>query len=145
MPDLNRIQSCLAEDPPLHSNRSALLEFILDVCSWSPTFLMGLLDLSTFMDQQKQTGHYQRKFSVQNVRVTDIQPLFNTPLIIHHSSYTTHHTPILIHHSSYTTHHTPLIIHHISYTTHQTPLIIHHSSYTTHHTPLIIHHSSHTT
>ena len=96
----------------------------------------------------------QRKFSVQNFRVTDIQQLFNhhssytthqTPLIIHHSSYTTHHTPLIIHHSSYTTHHTPLIIHHSSYTTHHTPLIIHHSSYTTHHTPLIIHHSSYTT
>ena len=75
---------------------------------------------------------------------TAVQP----PLIIHHSSYTTHHTPLIkppliIHHSSYTTHHTPLI---------KPPLIIHHSSYTTHHTPLIkpplikppliIHHSS---
>ena len=79
----------------------------------------------------------QRKFSVQNFRVTDIQQLFN-----HHSSYTTHHTPLIIHHSSYTTHHTPLITHHSSYTTHHTLLIIHHSSYTTHHTPLIIHHSS---
>ena len=61
--------------------------------------------------------------------------------------YTTHHTPLIstsliIHHSSYTTHHTPLIIHTSSYTTHHTPLIIRHSSYTTHHTPLNIHHSS---
>ena len=87
----------------------------------------------------------QRKFSVQNFRVADIQQLFNTAPIIHHSSYTTHHTPLIIHHSSYTTHHTPLIIHHSSYTTHHAPLIIHHSSYTTHHTPLIIHHSSYTT
>ena len=95
-------------------------------------------------------GSHQRKFSVQNFRVTDIQQLFN-----HHSSYTTHHTPLIIHHSSnhhssYTTHHTPvikppLIIHHSSCTTHHAPLIIHHSSYTTHHTPLIIHHSSCTT
>ena len=72
---------------------------------------------------------------MQNLRVTDIQQLFN-----HHSSYTTHHTPlIIIHHSSYTTFHTPLITHHSSYTTHHTPLIIHQSPYTTHHTPLIIH------
>ena len=78
----------------------------------------------------------QRKFSVQNFRVTDIQQLFN-----HHSSYTTHHTPLITHHSSYTTHHTPLIIHHSPHTTDHTPLIIHHSSYTTHHTPLIIHRS----
>ena len=83
--------------------------------------------------------NYQRKCSVQNFRVTDIQQLFN-----HHSSYTTHHTPLIIHHSSYTTHHTPLIIHHSSYTTHHTLLIIHHSSYTTDHTPLIIHQSSYT-
>ena len=79
----------------------------------------------------------------------------HTPLIIHHSSYTTHqcaahytpliNTPLIIHHSSYTTYHTPLIIHHSSYTTYHTPLIIHHSSYTTYHTPLIIHHSSYTT
>ena len=54
----------------------------------------------------------QRKFSVQNFRVTDIQQLFNTPLIIHHLSYTTHHTPLIRHHSSYITDHTPLIIHH---------------------------------
>ena len=70
---------------------------------------------------------------------TAVQP----PLIIHHSSYTTHHTPLIkppliIHHSSYTTHHTPLIkppliIHHSSYTTHQTTT---HQT-TTHHTPLI--------
>ena len=101
---------------------------------------------------------YQRKFSVQSFRVTDIQQLFNhhssytthttthhTSLIIHHSSYTTHHTPLIIYHSSYTSHHTPLIIHHSSYTTHHTLLIIHHSSYKTHHTPVIIHHSSYTT
>ena len=105
---------------------------------------------------------HRRKFRVRNFRVTDIQELFihphHTPLIIHHSSYTTvhtctthqtplitDHTQLVIHHSSYTTHHTPLIIHHSSYTTHQTPLIIHHSSYTTHQTPLIIHHSSDTT
>ena len=91
------------------------------------------------------TGTDQRKFSVQNFRVTDIQQLFNTALIIHHSSYTTRHTPLIIHHSSYTAHHTPLIMHHSSYTTHHTRLIIHRSSYTTHHTPLIIHHSSNTT
>ena len=63
-------------------------------------------------------------------------------------STTTHHTPLIIHHSSYTTHQTtthhtplikpPLIIHHSSYTTHQTTT---HQT-TTHHTPLIIHHSS---
>ena len=53
------------------------------------------------------THYYQRKFSVQNFRVTDIQQLFN-----HNSSNTTHHTPLITHHSSYTTHHTPLIIHH---------------------------------
>ena len=46
------------------------------------------------------------------------------PLIITHSSYTTHHTPLIIHHSSYTSHHAPLIIHHSSYTTHHTLLII---------------------
>ena len=63
----------------------------------------------------------QRKFSVQNFRVTDIQQLFN-----HHSSYTTHHTPLIIHYSSHTTHHTLLIIHHSSHTTHHTPLITHH-------------------
>ena len=68
-------------------------------------------------------------------------PLINALLIIHHSSYTTHHTPLIIHHSSYTTHHTPLINTPLI----NTPLIIHHSSYTTHHTPLIIHHSSYTT
>ena len=50
----------------------------------------------------------------------DIQLLVNTPLIIHHSAYTTHHTPLVIHHSSYTTRHTPLIIHHSSYT----PLVV---------------------
>ena len=39
---------------------------------------------------------------------------------------TTHHTPVIIHHSSHTTHHTllirPLSIHYSSNTTHQTPL-----------------------
>ena len=64
----------------------------------------------------------------------DTQLLVNTPLIIHHSAYTTHHTPLVTHHSSYTTHHTPLSIHHSSYTTRHTPLIIHHSSYT----PLVV-------
>ena len=57
--------------------------------------------------KSRDWGYCQRKFSVQNFRVTDIQQLFN-----HHSSYTTHHTPLITHHSSYTTHHTPLIIHH---------------------------------
>ena len=117
------------------------------------------VEIPTSKDKEIQHDEYdtdtddQRKFSVQNFRVTDIQQLFNTALIIHHSSYTTHHTPsytthhtpLIIHHSSYTTHHTPLIIHHLSYTPHHTPLIIHHSSYTTHHTPLITHHSSYTT
>ena len=97
---------------------------------------------------------YQRKFSVQNFRVTDIQQLFNhhssytthhPPLITHQSSYTTHHTPLIIHYSSHTTHHTLLIIHHSSHTTHLTPRITHHGSHTTYHTLLIIHHSSYTT
>ena len=59
------------------------------------------------------------------------------PLIIHHSSCTTHHTPLIIHHSS--VHHSSMhhsSIHHSSI--HHSS--IHHSSYTTHHTPLIMHH-----
>ena len=79
-------------------------------------------------------------------------PLVKPPLIIHHSSYTTHHTPLIIHHSS--NHHSS---NHHSSNHHSSN---HHSSYTTHHTPLIkpplikpplikppliIHHSSYTT
>ena len=81
----------------------------------------ALFEQDSIMEAELQLLYDQRKFSVQNFRVTDIQQLFN-----HHSSYTTHHTPLIIHHSSYTTHHTPLIIHHSSYTTHHTPLIVHH-------------------
>ena len=47
-----------------------------------------------------------------------------TPLILHHSSYSTHLTPLILHHSSYSTHLTPLILHHSSYTTHLAPNIL---------------------
>ena len=79
---------------------------------------------SDYVARNSLTQPRQRKFSVQNFRVTDIQPLINTPLI---------NTPLI---KPLIIHHTPLIIHHCSYTTH----------HTTHHAPVIIHHSSiHTT
>ena len=111
----------------------------------SSLFLANVQCLGAIELRVPPQKHHQRKCSVQNFRVTDIQQLFNTPLIIHHSSYITHHTPLIKHHSSYTTYHSPLVIHHSSYITHHTSLIIHHSSYTTHQTSLIIHHLSLTT
>ena len=59
-------------------------------------------------------------------------------LIIHHSSHLTHHSPLFT---------TPLVTSHSSFTLFTTPLITSHSSfttlhYTTYHISLIIHHSS---
>ena len=134
---------------------SCLESCVLSTCAWHlvirevqhVTHRAGLTkggleyrwDISMYIPSPVAVDDDQRKFSVRNFRVTDIQELF-----IHHSSI--HHSSI--HHSSYTTHHTPLIIHHSSIhhssnTTHHAPLIIHHSSTT--HPPLIIHHSSNTT
>ena len=90
--------------------------FVRAVCSalLNCFIVKGSLVYKTSVLQTFKNGSY----------TTHHTPLINTPLIIHHSSYTTHHTPLIIHHLSYTTHHTPLI---------NTPLI---------NTPLIIHHSS---
>ena len=52
-----------------------------------------------------------------------------TPLILHHSSYSTHLTPLISHHSSHTTHLTPVTTHHSSDITHLTQLILHHSGW----------------
>ena len=85
--------------------------FNANECVWNDGSSIQHNTRSTSKRNEQHSLHscYQRKFSVRNFRVTDIQELF-----IHHSSI--HHSSI--HHSSYTTHHTPLIIHHSSYTSH---------------------------